>query len=172
MPHFLHRYFLFVYLFLGTSLLFDCQPKAQDNQEIEQQQTQKKKHRHRHRDRADQQRDDQQQRTQHYQSDKSSRQNAGTRTQTGPIPQKVYDVLTYVRANKRAMDGYVGGRRFGNYENHLPRSDTDGKPIQYQEWDVNPKIQGKNRGTERLITGSDGRAWYTNDHYNSFKEVN
>ncbi|HEY0111219.1 MAG TPA: ribonuclease domain-containing protein, partial [Fibrella sp.] len=79
--------------------------------------------------------------------------------------------LAYVRANNRAMDGYVGGRRFGNFENHLPRSSTDGKPIRYQEWDVNPKIQGRNRGTQRLITGSDGRAWYTNDHYNSFVEV-
>ncbi|MBO0950208.1 ribonuclease domain-containing protein [Fibrella forsythiae] len=172
MPHFLHRYFFFVCLFLGTSLLLDCQPKAQDNQETAHQQTRKKKHRNRHHDRAEQQRDNQQQRTRNYQSDHSSQQHAGIRTQTGSIPQKVYDVLTYVRANKRAMDGYVGGRRFGNYENHLPRSDTDGKSIQYQEWDVNPKIQGKNRGTERLITGSDGRAWYTTDHYNTFTEVN
>ncbi|RYF72901.1 MAG: ribonuclease [Cytophagaceae bacterium] len=171
MPYLFHRYFLFVCLFLGTSLLIDCQPKSQDNQETEYQQIQKKKHRNRHRDRADQQRDNQQQRTQNYQSDNSSRQSAGTRTQTGSIPQKVYDVLTYVRANKRAIDGYVGGRRFGNYENHLPRSDTDGKPIQYQEWDVNPRVQGKNRGTERLITGSDGRAWFTNDHYNTFVKV-
>ena len=80
-------------------------------------------------------------------------------------------MLTYIRANGRAMDGYVGGRRFGNFENHLPRSSPDGKPINYQEWDVNPKISGKNRGTERLITGSDNRAWYTNDHYNTFTEV-
>ena len=40
--------------------------------------------------------------------------------------------------------------------------------IDYQEWDLNPKTQGKNRGTERLITGSDGKAYYMNNHYESF----
>ena len=152
MPHFLRRYFLFVCLFLGTSLLIDCQSKSTDSQDI-QQQRHEEKHSKRHRDRAVQGRNQEQ------------------RAQSGRIPQKVYDVLTYVRANNRAMSGYVGGRRFGNFENHLPRSGTDGKPIQYQEWDVNPKIQGRNRGTERLVTGSDGRAWFTNDHYNTFSEV-
>ena len=87
------------------------------------------------------------------------------------IPQKVYDVLKYIRANNRAMDGYVGGRVFTNREKIVPQFDTGGKPIQYQEWDVNPKVEGQNRGTERILTGSDGRAWYTNDHYQSFKEI-
>ena len=87
------------------------------------------------------------------------------------IPQKVYDVLKYIRANNRAMDGYVGGRVFSNREKIVPQFDAGGKPIQYQEWDVNPKVEGQNRGTERILTGSDGRAWYTNDHYQSFKEI-
>lgn len=87
------------------------------------------------------------------------------------IPQKVYDVLKYIRANNRAMDGYVGGRIFSNREKIVPQFDANGKSIQYQEWDVNPKVQGQNRGTERILTGSDGRAWYTNDHYQSFKEI-
>jgi len=169
MLFYLRRYFLFVCLLLGTSLLTDCQPQAKETQATEQQ-SHKKKHRRKHQDRDYRQRDDQQ-RTQPYQSEKAARKSTGTRAQSGQIPQKVYDVLAYVRANKRAMDGYVGGRRFGNFENHLPRSDTDGKPIQYQEWDVNPKVKGRNRGTERLVTGSDGRAWFTNDHYNTFTEV-
>ena len=87
------------------------------------------------------------------------------------IPAKVYDVLRYVRQNNRAMSGYVGGRRFGNFEKHLPRQAISGRRIVYQEWDVNPKQRGRNRGTERLITGSDGRAWFTSDHYNTFTEV-
>ena len=87
------------------------------------------------------------------------------------IPQKVYEVLKYIRANHRAMDGYVGGRVFTNREKIVPQEDGNGNPITYQEWDVNPKIQGQNRGTERILTGSDGRAWYTNDHYQSFKEI-
>lgn len=92
-------------------------------------------------------------------------------TQKGAVPQKVYEVLTYVHENGRAMNGYAGGRRFGNFENLLPKTDASGRSIQYREWDVNPKIRGQNRGTERLITGSDNRAYFTNDHYNSFTEV-
>ena len=69
------------------------------------------------------------------------------------------------------MPGYVGGRVFSNREKIVPQYDDKGNPIDYQEWDVNPKIEGQNRGTERILTGSDGRAWYTNDHYKSFKEI-
>jgi len=89
----------------------------------------------------------------------------------GEIPNKVLKVLDYVRQYGRAPDGYVGGRTFGNFEGHLPKQDASGQQIRYQEWDVNPKIQGRNRGTERLITGSDSRAYYTQDHYNSFTEI-
>ncbi len=87
---------------------------------------------------------------------------------TGEVPTKALQVLKYAREHGVAMDGYVGGRRFGNFENLLPKKDKFNKRIEYQEWDVNPKVNGKNRGTERLITGSDGNAYYTNDHYRSF----
>ena len=89
----------------------------------------------------------------------------------GNFPQKVYDVLAYIRANHHAMDGYVGGRVFTNYEKVVPTQDDNGNAINYQEWDMNPHIQGVNRGTERILTGSDGRAWYTNDHYKTFQEI-
>ena len=91
--------------------------------------------------------------------------------QNTSIPQKVYDVLAYIRANHHAMDGYVGGRVFTNYEKVVPTEDNNGNAISYQEWDVNPHIQGVNRGTERILTGSDGRAWYTHDHYKTFQEI-
>jgi ribonuclease T1 len=89
----------------------------------------------------------------------------------GNIPQKVYDVLKYIHQNNVAPDGYVGGRKFGNYENLLPKKDNSGRRINYQEWDVNPKQQGRNRGVERLITGSDGKAYFTKNHYKSFQLV-
>jgi hypothetical protein len=41
----------------------------------------------------------------------------------------------------------------------LPR----GNGVTYREWDVNPNIKGVDRGGERLVTRSDGSAWYTND---------
>jgi ribonuclease T1 len=87
------------------------------------------------------------------------------------IPAKVYEVLKYIKANGHAMDGYVGGREFTNRQNVLPVSNNSGQRINYQEWDVNPKVKGKNRGAERMCTGDDGRSWYTSDHYKSFTEI-
>ncbi len=87
------------------------------------------------------------------------------------IPPKVYSVLQYVRNNHHSMEGYEGGRVFSNREKIVPETDEEGKPIDYQEWDVNPKVRGQNRGSERILTGSDGRAWYTNNHYQSFTQI-
>lgn len=95
-----------------------------------------------------------------YQSNKQSK-----------IPQKVYEVLKYIKENGSAPEGYVGGRKFGNYEKLLPQKDENERRINYQEWDVNPKQKGRNRGAERLVTGSDGRAYYTKNHYKSFINV-
>jgi ribonuclease T1 len=70
-----------------------------------------------------------------------------------------------------APEGYVGGRTFQNRERKLPMNDADGNKIIYQEWDINPKINGVNRGKQRLVTGSDGRNWYTGNHYVSFIQM-
>ncbi|WP_019988411.1 ribonuclease domain-containing protein [Rudanella lutea] len=94
-----------------------------------------------------------------------------SKAQTGRIPQKALEVLAHIRQYNRAPEGYVGGRRFGNFEGHLPRQSLEGGRIDYREWDVNPRVNGRNRGAERLVTSSDGRAWYTRDHYNTFTEI-
>jgi len=101
----------------------------------------------------------------------SSRQKAGKQQQKNQIPEKVLKVLEYVRQNDRAPEGYVGGRKFGNFEKRLPLKDQSEKNMKYREWDVNPKRSGKNRGAERLITSENKRAWYTADHYESFTEI-
>lgn len=102
-----------------------------------------------------------------------SEQNADfqNNTSTAAIPDYVRTVLAYVRANHRAPDSYVGGRTFGNYERQLPIQNATGQRLRYQEWDVKPKIQGQNRGAERLVTSSDDHAYYTRDHYRSFTEI-
>ena len=64
----------------------------------------------------------------------------------------------------------AGGFPFGNYEGKLPKKDAAGKPITYTEYDVNG-YNGKGRDAERVVTGSDGRCWYTGDHYKSFVEL-
>jgi guanyl-specific ribonuclease Sa len=53
----------------------------------------------------------------------------------------------------------------------LPKTDANGNPITYQEWDVNPYQRAVSRGPERLVTGSDGSAWYTADHYKTFTQL-
>lgn len=87
------------------------------------------------------------------------------------IPNYVLKVLKYVEANGEAPESHVGGRRFKNLENLLPKTNESNQRINYQEWDVNRKIDGKNRGRERLVTGDDKSAYYTNDHYQSFKKI-
>ncbi len=68
------------------------------------------------------------------------------------------------------IDGqtYVGGDTFKNLGTPLPAQTPAGGAITYQEYDVNPYQPGVNRGSERVVVGSDGHMYYTNDHYNTF----
>ena len=88
-----------------------------------------------------------------------------------PVPVYARETLAYIRKHSYAPPGYVGGRIFGNYEGLLPRYDARRKRIEYREWDVRPKAEGRNRGAERLVTDRTGKAWYSADHYRSFVEV-
>ena len=87
------------------------------------------------------------------------------------VPEQAFKVLAFIRAHGEAPPETEGGRPFGNYERRLPQRDAEGRPLRYREWDLWPRMRGRNRGPERLITGSDGRAWYTGDHYRTFTEV-
>ena len=87
------------------------------------------------------------------------------------VPAKVATVLRHIDTSRKAPPGHEGGRTFHNEEKRLPQKDKKGNAISYQEWDVNPKVQGVNRGAERLVTGSDGSAYYTNDHYRTFTKL-
>ena len=64
------------------------------------------------------------------------------------------------------LPGYVDGRTFQNREHTLPRG-------RYREYDVHPKVPGKNRGAERIVIDQrTGKAYYTADHYHSFIPMN
>lgn len=64
------------------------------------------------------------------------------------------------------LPGYIGGRTFQNRERRLP-------PGRYREYDVNPKIPGRDRGPERLVIEQrTGKAYYTGDHYVTFIPMN
>lgn len=88
------------------------------------------------------------------------------------IPNYVYEVLEYIKLNNEAPIGYVGGRAFKNREKQLPKNSKTNRLLSYREWDVHPKVEGQNRGAERLVTDDDGNAYYTNNHYKSFIKIN
>lgn len=88
------------------------------------------------------------------------------------IPGYVIETLNYILKYDKAPKGYVGGRIYFNRNKVLPQLDASQRKIQYREWDVHPKQPGKNRGAERLVTGSDLSAYFTKDHYNNFIKIN
>ncbi len=92
-------------------------------------------------------------------------------TSIAQVPNYVLDVVNFVRKHGEAPNNYVGGREFQNKEGRLPKKDPQGHQLHYSEWDVHPKVQGQNRGPERLITGSDHSAWYTGNHYKTFQKI-
>ena len=103
--------------------------------------------------------------------EQSSTSHSRQTTPSNTIPGYVLNTLEYIKIHQTAPDGYVGGRYFQNREKQLPLKTKHGTWIRYQEWDVHPQKPGTNRGPERLVTGSDGSAWYTNNHYRSFSLI-
>ncbi|WP_067646517.1 ribonuclease domain-containing protein [Nocardia harenae] len=97
------------------------------------------------------------------------------KAQAPDVPPRAYDTLTEIDAGRwpdsANAPGTKGGDRWQNREGTLPRTGTDGKPVTYREWDVNPKQRNRNRDAERIVTGSDGTAWYTGDHYATFTRM-
>lgn len=82
------------------------------------------------------------------------------------VPGKVIAVYEQVLRTGHPPPGYVGGRVFENRERRLPPGGN------YHEFDVNPKVSGRNRGAERLIVELDtGKGWYTADHYRTFVPI-
>lgn len=59
----------------------------------------------------------------------------------------------------------IGGDHFGNFEGLLP--EASGRD--YYEADIN--YNGGHRGAERLVFSDDGLYFYTDDHYETFEEV-
>lgn len=57
----------------------------------------------------------------------------------------------------------IGGDRFGNYEEQLPRGHS------YKECDID--FDGGYRNAKRIIYSDDGMIFYTEDHYNTFEQL-
>lgn len=84
----------------------------------------------------------------------------------GPASEDAWTVLNRVDAKGAPLPGYRGGKTFLNDGSQgsarLPEGPT------YREWDLSPNVKGVPRDARRLVTGSDGSAYYTTDHYLSF----
>lgn len=87
------------------------------------------------------------------------------------IPDKAKDALDKIDKDPEAyLEDHNGGVEFFNKPNtkkgetKIPNENV----ATYTEYDVNPYKYGKPRGTERIVTGTDGSAWYTPDHYKTW----
>lgn len=91
------------------------------------------------------------------------------------VPSKFTDTLKTIQDTGKAPAGFKGGSTFANDGRAggqvLPKTDAAGNPVTYKEWDVNPYQKGLNRGAERIVTCSDGQAYYTTDHYKTFNPM-
>jgi guanyl-specific ribonuclease Sa len=96
-------------------------------------------------------------------------------TRAPGVPDRVYATLVEIDAGRwpdsANAPGTKGGDTWMNRAGALAAKDSAGKPITYQEWDVNPKQRNRSRDAERIVTGSDGSAWYTGDHYGTFTRM-
>ncbi len=95
---------------------------------------------------------------------------------TATISREAKETIDYLKQVKfsspapNTAGGSVWRNDGGNFGQVLPRF-SNGSEIKYYEWDVRPKVPGQSRGLERLVTGTDGSIWYTDDHYLTFKRI-
>jgi ribonuclease T1 len=81
------------------------------------------------------------------------------------LPREARQTLRLIRQGgpfPYAKDGTV----FGNREGHLPRTPRG----YYREYTVKTPGQ-RHRGARRIVAGSGGELYYTEDHYNSFRRI-
>ena len=75
----------------------------------------------------------------------------------------------YVRNIRRGRipPNVTGGSRFANALLDLPV-----KPYgYYREYDVVPRVEGRDRGKLRLVLGNGGEVYITGNHYRDFRQI-
>jgi len=85
----------------------------------------------------------------------------------GPGAQRAWDTIDRVDTKGSPVQGRKGGSVFVDKYDLLPSHGSEGR-VTYREWDVNDRGADGTRDSERIVTGSDGSAYFTTDHYDSF----
>lgn len=67
---------------------------------------------------------------------------------------------------KRWTEHFENDGRKNAYQ--LPTHDPSGKPITYQEYGTYPSPENPEPGGERRVFGSDGSAYHTPNHYQTY----
>ncbi|EAE8348015.1 type IV secretion protein Rhs [Listeria monocytogenes] len=85
------------------------------------------------------------------------------------IPLRAKRFIRYYEGKGHRPKGYAHGK-YKNKEGRLPKGKT------YREYDIYRKMgrtntQRGNRGKKRLVRSSDGKWYYTNTHYKTFRQV-
>ncbi|PTT67861.1 ribonuclease domain-containing protein [Arthrobacter sp. HMWF013] len=81
------------------------------------------------------------------------------------LPAEARQTLAAIRAGGPYRYGQ-DDKAFGNFERILPRQDSG----YYREYTV-PTPGESDRGARRIVAGSGGEKYYTQDHYDSFKFI-
>lgn len=63
------------------------------------------------------------------------------------------------------------GGTWKNKTGSLPEISSDGNPITYKEFDLDNVEEDGQRSSRRFVHGSDGKTYYTDDHYGTFTEI-
>jgi RHS repeat-associated protein len=81
------------------------------------------------------------------------------------------EVIDYARGHGgAAQPGYRGGGTYAN-DGRGGTPILPGRGVTFREYDVRPFQPGVNRGADRVVIDSKGRAYYTGDHYMSFRRI-
>ena len=83
----------------------------------------------------------------------------------GELPMEARATLESIRAGG-PFAYKQDGRGFANREGRLPRKDRG----YYREYTVRTP-GARDRGARRIVAGSGGEYYYTDDHYRSFKRI-
>ena len=90
-------------------------------------------------------------------------------------PNGAIRTLNYIKEYGAPPKGFKGGSTFRNDGRNgsqvLPQKDGLGRKISYREYDIKPRLKGQSRGSQRIVIGTNGKSYYTSNHYKTFTPI-